>query len=312
MKRFGLTMWTGLVVVCATAAAGATERRDGGEIGPVATAAAGFDPATEGYELVWSDEFDGETLDPSRWAHRRLGSRRDGVNVEDTVALDGRGHLVISAYSEPVATDAEGQPTGFEHRTGMIATEGLHAWTDGYFEARVRFDSTAGHWFAFWSQSPTVSAEGLSPAEAGVEFDVVEHRAVDGRGKARTDLVRHAAHWGGYEPPRHQKAESHHTHPPARDRFVIYGLKRTPEGNRFYVDGRLTWAPDPEELPVSRVPQFLVLSGEVEDRGWAGGVPARGYGTREETTTRMTVDYVRVYRQRPAGQPAADTEGRLR
>ena len=43
----------------------------------------------ENYQLVWSDEFDGDTLDLDKWGYRSLGPRRDAVNVKETVGFDG-------------------------------------------------------------------------------------------------------------------------------------------------------------------------------------------------------------------------------
>lgn len=258
-------------------------------------------PTQRGYTLVWQDEFEGTTLDPGKWTHRRLGPRRGGVTVADAVALDAQGHLIVTTYSHPTEFDAAGQPTAYQHRTGMVATEGLAEWTDGYFEARLRFEGTAGNWFSFWMQSPGISS-GLTPPLAGVEYDIIEHRVVSGAGKPIDALYRIANHWGGYEAPHHRKAEFHFLYPPLREAFVVVGLERSPQGCRFYVDGQLVWSPTPEELPVSEVRQFLVLSGEVEDRDWAGAVPRGGYGDRIASQTRMIVDYVRVYERKESAQ----------
>jgi hypothetical protein len=43
-------------------------------------------PPLEGYQLVWSDEFEGDTLDLSKWDCRNLGKRRDAINVKDAVS----------------------------------------------------------------------------------------------------------------------------------------------------------------------------------------------------------------------------------
>jgi len=58
--------------------------------------------------------------------------------------------------------------------------------------------------------------------------------------------------------------------------------------------------PVPPEAPVSHRSQYLILSSEVRNGGWAGSVPAGGYGSRLASTTRMTVDYVRSYVPIPA------------
>jgi beta-glucanase (GH16 family) len=80
--------------------------------------------------LSWSDEFDGSSLDSSRWAHRASGPRHDGVLTPDAVSV-GAGVLTIKTYTE-----------GGTHYSGMISThrrgsEGFEQ-AYGYFEARIK------------------------------------------------------------------------------------------------------------------------------------------------------------------------------
>ncbi|MEA3226894.1 MAG: glycoside hydrolase family 16 protein, partial [Planctomycetota bacterium] len=82
------------------------------------------------YELVWSDEFSGETLDFDKWGYRALGPRRDAINVKETVALDGDGYLVLTT-----------ERSGDKYHTAMIATQGKYEPTFGYFECRVKLQT---------------------------------------------------------------------------------------------------------------------------------------------------------------------------
>ena len=100
------------------------------------------------WKLVWSDEFDGTTLDPLKWGHRRPGRRRDAINVQDTVTLDGQGHLVLTT-----------KRSGDEYHTAMIGTDDTFAATFGYFECRAKLQKQVGHWSAFWIQSPGIDDE---------------------------------------------------------------------------------------------------------------------------------------------------------
>jgi beta-glucanase (GH16 family) len=77
----------------------------------------------EGYELFWSDEFEGKSLDLEKWDYRGLGARRDAVNVKDAVSLDGEGHLVLTTKG-----------VENEYHTAMIGTQGKFETTYGYFE----------------------------------------------------------------------------------------------------------------------------------------------------------------------------------
>jgi hypothetical protein len=56
---------------------------------------------------------------------------------------------------------------------------------------------------------------------------------------------------------------------------------------------------------VSARDEYMILSSEVRQNGWAGTIPAAGYGSLASTVTNMQVDYVRVYEAVP--EPAALT-----
>ena len=48
------------------------------------------------YTLVWSDDFDGTSIDFDKWSYRDSGKTREfGVVTEENVYLDGKGNLVI-------------------------------------------------------------------------------------------------------------------------------------------------------------------------------------------------------------------------
>lgn len=96
----------------------------------------------EGYELVFCDEFEGDSLDYSQWEHRIEGGRenRSGFLHRDQVSVKD-GNLVIIG----------------EYRTSEYG-EGWHAamirlkerYTYGYFEIRCIPNSGEELWSAFW------------------------------------------------------------------------------------------------------------------------------------------------------------------
>ena len=231
-----------------------------------------------GYHLAWSDEFDGAALDTNRWSHRYLGQRHDALNVTNAVSVSG-GHLTITTYT------SDGR-----HHTGMIGTQGKFERSVGYWEARILFDGAPGMWSAFWIQTPTFGQPAGDPARAGMEIDVVEHRAADRQEKNLASQAQHTIHWGGHE--KRIESKPHLTEDLGLDRgFHTYGLEWTDTEYRFSVDGKLTWTVS----PVSKRPQYIILSSEVRDRSWAGNVPVDGYGSLETSQTKMVVDYVRFY-----------------
>jgi len=235
-----------------------------------------------GYQLAWADEFNGDALDTNKWSHRQLGKRRDAVNVADAVAV-GDGHLTITTYT-----------SGGKHYTGMIGTEGKSERRFGYWEARLKFEGAPGMWSAFWIQTPAFGRPPGDPATAGTEIDVIEHRVSDKSGKDVSGQAHHAMHYGGSD--KQVKSQAHVTDGlKLGSGFHTFAVQWTETEYRFFVDDKLTWT----ATPVSKRPQYIILSSEVSDKNWAGVIPADGYGSLQSGKTKMVVDYVRFYEPKP-------------
>ena len=239
-----------------------------------------------GYVLAWHDEFDGSALDTTRWTIH-AGPRRGAVNTPRAVAVS-RGVLTITTFTE-----------GDTHYTGFIDTARHYLTRYGWFEARIRFASAPGEWGAFWLQTPTMGQPIGDPGIAGAEIDVVEHRATDTAGTDIRDTYSINLHWDGYGAD-HKHAGGSGA-PPAgapslQGGWHTYSLHWTPEGYRFLLDGVEQWA---TSEGLSHRPEFIRVTCEVEDGAWAGRVPTRGYGSLQRSTTRMQVDWVRVWQAAP-------------
>jgi beta-glucanase (GH16 family) len=104
-----------------------------------------------GWSLVWSDEFDGETLDESKW-EVQLGDgcpdlcgwgngefqsyQRENVSVGD-------GVLTITARQNVAGSDTS-------YTSARIRTLGKGDWTYGRFEIKAKLPTGQGIWPAIW------------------------------------------------------------------------------------------------------------------------------------------------------------------
>jgi beta-glucanase (GH16 family) len=107
------------------------------------------------YKLVWEDNFDGTTLDSSKWnVEQRVGVWNTGGNQEkqhyrkENVAVgdDGEGHncMVITAKKESF--------DGYNFTSGRVNTKGKFACRRGKIEAMIKIPNLAnGLWPAFWT-----------------------------------------------------------------------------------------------------------------------------------------------------------------
>jgi beta-glucanase (GH16 family) len=220
-----------------------------------------------GYQLVWSDEFDGTTVNLSKWNYRAEGTVRNyGTVSRQTISLDGKGNVSIK-----VTKDSNGK-----YLIGELGTSGIYDPTYGYFECRAQMNKTMGPHVAFWMQSNDLGKT-LEPVKDGTEIDIFEyHRKSPG-------IVFHNLHWDGYG-VNHKTTGKQVPTVGIETGFHTFGLEWTKDVYVFYVDGKETWR---TTSAVSQRSEYLILSTELT--GW-GGDPALGIFPDE-----VLFDYVRVY-----------------
>jgi beta-glucanase (GH16 family) len=222
-------------------------------------------PEGKAWKLVWHDEFDGETLDESKWEIPPDGRRRDAFWMRKAVTLDGRGRLAISTLNE------DGR-----YIDGCVRTRGKFEHTFGYYVARIEFQRQPGHWSAFWLYNASVGRIG-NEGRDGTEIDIMEKPWLD-------DRINYALHWDGYGKD-HKSAGKVVRVPGVMEGFHTFGLLWLPDQYVFYVDGKETWRT--KAGGVCQVPLYIKLSDEVGN--WGGDI------AKAKLPDRFLVDYVRVY-----------------
>lgn len=137
-------------------------------------------------QLVWSDEFNGNSIDPANW-HYDIGtgaekgltgwgnnelqyytSRSENVRIEDFG--DGNRGLVIEARREGYE--------GSSYTSARLLTQGLQSWTYGRIEARIKLPKGQGLWPAFWMLGNSIDTEGWPRCG---ELDIMEYRGQNTR-----------------------------------------------------------------------------------------------------------------------------------
>ncbi|RKX17596.1 MAG: hypothetical protein DRP26_06670 [Candidatus Zixiibacteriota bacterium] len=223
-------------------------------------------PAGKEWKLVWSDEFNDESLNRNVW-ETPVGVRRDGYWAEEDSYLDGKGNLIIRTRKE-----------GDRYYSGAIRSRNKFERRFGYWVARCRFHTQEGHWPAFWLfSSPGVNTVG-NEGRDGTEIDIME------KAWAKEDRINHALHWDGYG--EYHKSDAIQVVIPGLSRgFHTFGLHWKPDEYVFYVDGKETWRTSAGG--VSQVPAYIKLTDEVG--AWAGDI------RNAELPDYFFVDYVRVY-----------------
>jgi beta-glucanase (GH16 family) len=134
------------------------------------------------YQLVWSDEFDGDSIDMTKWAHETgghgWGNNEDQyytANPANSFVKDGKLHLVAKKE------DFENK----HYTSGKLVTYGKASWKYCYVEAKAKIPRGVGTWPAIWMLSDAIK-EGTGWPLCG-EIDILEHVGKD-EGKIHASL----------------------------------------------------------------------------------------------------------------------------
>lgn len=243
----------------------------------------------EEWNLVWSDEFDGQGLpDTSKWTFD-LGDWGWGNNelqyytaYQLKNARQEDGHLLIEAHKED---------GGHAWTSARLTTRGKVAFRYGKIEFRAKVPVERGNWAAGWTLGNSYVDEKSWPYCG--EIDILETVGfelddVTGDGKAHASV-----HCGAY----YFKIGNQRTAETAvanmHDAFHTYGIIWTPERIEAYVDDQpyFEYADTSTELawPFDEA-QNLILNLAMGG-GWGGAQGLDSTITKQQ----YVLDYVRVY-----------------
>ena len=245
--------------------------------------------------LIWSDEFNGTTVDGTKWqsisgngcpANCGFGNgeaQRYDPNQAIIVKEGTNSYLNIQAKYEPSAQFPQ-QP----YSSAKLTTEGKYSIKYGRIEARMKLSSGTGAWPAFW-----MLPEGGSWPFTG-EIDIMEakHRnpkSIDG-----------TIHYdsGVY----HYTGRSYTSTTDLSTEFHVYAVEWGPNIIKWFIDGNLFHTATPNTTvnsgwPFNDKPFYIILNLAVGSLG-TPYTNVNGAGVEPvpaDFPAKLQVDYVRVY-----------------
>ncbi|MGQ7848735.1 family 16 glycosylhydrolase [Granulosicoccus sp. 3-233] len=280
------------------------------------------------YEVVFSDEFNGTSLDPDKWNTAFFWGPYQPINAEEQVYLDTLGLNADSDYSpfeftgstlkiiadetsalasapaQPDASDpiwASDPDKNFnpnydeadvDYLSGLITSSDSFNFTHGYAETRAKLPAGAGLWSAFWLLTTKY-------VEDVPEIDIME-----ALGHAPEEIY-HTLHyfdiennWAKVSSPTYVT-----TGPDFTEDFHTFGVSWTPDLLIWYVDGIETRRVNRNNFTVPKQAMYLLANLAV-----GGSWP--GSPTSETIFPAVyELDYIRVYQKKP---PAKITPAVLR
>lgn len=286
-------------------------------------------PQKDGYNLVFSDEFDGTTLNTDRWnpycpdlsaPDLWMYGNSNGVAVdpENVKVSDGYLHLLGTKYDTPKQV-ANGAPGTAYYGQGTVHTRDKFEPVYGLLEVKIKIPDVRGSNPAIWTMphwddyTPEQTQQwGWGSATEGwiwtdaAEIDILERphpcdehsENLDLKNKYQTNI-----HYNNYEYKTNLTA-------PMADPYGwnVFGMEWTPDAIKFYLNGELvnTLQNGPATSNGSKTafvpsaPEMFVLSYGLG--GWIGDIHDEDLDKAD-----MLVDYVRWYQT--GGEVSFDAAG---
>ncbi len=139
-----------------------------------------FDNSLDGYQLVWSDEFDGSSIDENKWSYD-LG---DGCQLGEELCGWGNNELQYyterpenAVVSDGILTITARKEVPFfmgehEYTSARMVTKNKGDWKYGRIDVRAKMPIGQGMWPAIW-MLPTDNVYGIWPRSG--EIDIMEY-----------------------------------------------------------------------------------------------------------------------------------------
>lgn len=235
--------------------------------------------AADNYELVWSDEFNGNYLDTNTWNYEiGTGSWGWGNNEQqyytDRNIKVSNGTMKITAKREDYG--------GMKYTSSRITTKNKKNFKYGKIEARIKMPKFKGVWPAFWMLGANQDSVGWPKCG---EIDIME--AINDE-----NLVYGTLHW--FNDPGNNNADSGSSVAVAdRTEYHVYGVEWTADKLRWYVDGKVYRTMDVSNDSFSEVrKEYFVIFNMAIGGQWPG------YNIDETAfPATMEVDWVRAYKK---------------
>ncbi len=235
--------------------------------------------SAQNYSLIWSDEFDGSTIDPSKWTYD-IGQGSGGWgNNELQYYTSSPNNVFLNAGYLNIVGKVENIGGAF-YSSSRIKTQGLFDFTYGKVEARMKVPAGQGLWPAFWMLGSNISSIGWPRCG---EIDIMEH--------VNNELFVHGTHH--YFNNGHiYEGESVFTN---ATEFHVYAIEWTPTAIKWFLDGTEFYQTNIGPTAISKEefhnPFFLILNLAI-----GGNWPGNPNPSTIFPAT-MMVDYVRVYQE---------------
>lgn len=245
------------------------------------------------YQLVWADEFEGNSLNTDHWTIETGGG---GWGNQEKQYYTGRtenlrienGILLIEAKKEIYQSHS--------YTSARINTKDKKSFKYGKIEARINLPAGKGTWPAFWMLGANFASARWPLCG---EIDIMEHIG------SKPTMISHAVHTSEKNGSKGNNWYSQKTVSDAENNFHVYGIEweeRANEGDdaiHFTIDGVKTatiWEPH-VDATIQKWPfkqEFFIILNLAMGGTMGGTIEDAIF----ENPVILKIDYVRVYQRK--------------
>ena len=221
-------------------------------------------PPVSGYQLLWSSQFNGNSLNALKW---NFGQPWSSNVPPGSNSIGEPGNVTVS--NNTLNLTAQNQSTdGYGYTTGLVNTSGRLNFTYGYVEAQIQVPYTLGTWPAFW-----MLQNGWPP-----EIDVMEvpQQSYNNQsGSVGTAYDYYATYHYTNSSGQAASAGSgmHYTGVNEATSFNDYGMMWTPDAISFYFNGNLVDTITSSQANIAQSQNMYLLL-DLAIGGWPGNPPS--------------------------------------
>ena len=235
-----------------------------------------------GYDLVWSDEFNGESIDATQWNWEVNGD--GGGNNEEQYYIDSEensyienGNLVLVAKRE----DYQGK----KYTSARLTTQGKYSVQYGRIDIRAIVPDGRGIWPALWMLGDNIGTDGWPNCG---EIDIMELVGYE------PNKVHATAHWGNSTVDKGISGAAKDDENGFSSKYHVYSLEWDGNGLKFMVDDEeIHYVPQSATSgyvnPFNQKFFFIFNIAVGGDWGGSQGIDDAAFPQK------MTVDYIRVF-----------------
>ena len=244
----------------------------------------------EGYTLVWSDEFNGNTLGRD-WVAENwpAGYVNNELQIYTSKPVDGKSTLVVEngMLNINCFKAADGKVY-----SGRINARPNTGWTYGYFEARINLPSGKGTWPAFWMMPSNVDWN-TNPWPRCGEIDIMEEVG------ANPNYVSSSLHTENYNHTKGTQKTHEMYLPGAEGSFHVYALEWTEDEIITYVDGKVQLRATRASMGTDHASwPFHYAFYPILNLAWGGDWGGYKGVNDNALPVTMKVDYVRIFQKK--------------